>query len=73
MQSTRRTMEKLTMQRRHFQLIAEVLHGQMVRYPSDDHSIATWENIAKGFADALQSTNPGFDRLRFLEACRGEK
>ena len=29
-------------------------------------------NITDALADALRSTNPRFDRARFLAACRGE-
>lgn len=57
----------MTMQRRHFELIAETiaeladgnhpLHGQDIRM------------IALRFANKLRATNPNFNRDRFLRAC----
>lgn len=55
------------MQRAHFQLIADVLKGVKGFYPPVGE--AQHENIAEAFADRLRSTNPNFNRSRFLEAC----
>lgn len=46
-----------TMSRQHFELIARVLTNRM---PDGD--------IVADFADALEKTNPNFDRTRFVIA-----
>jgi len=47
------------MTRKHFQLIADVLR---------DSGAAA--DLVFAMADALATTNPNFDRDRFLEACK---
>jgi hypothetical protein len=46
------------MTRRHFQLIADALRES-----------AAPEHVARAMADALATTNPRFNRERFLAAC----
>jgi hypothetical protein len=56
----------MTMQRRHYELIAEVIATApfvSVRGPLDR------DTLAQHFADRLAQTNPKFDRARFLRAC----
>lgn len=56
----------MTMQCRHFELIAETLSASCHNaglLQSDR------ESIARDFADKLASTNPNFNRARFLRAC----
>ena len=53
------------MTRKDFQLIADVL--QEVEGPIC--STETRDQIATAFARALRTTNPQFDRERFLRAC----
>lgn len=59
----RTTMSKnSTMTRKHFELIATVIRGLA----------AEGEQVGKvidRFADALEATNEGFDRDRFVRAC----
>lgn len=55
----------MTMQRRHFELIAETLASCDVRYAS----YALWESLCNDFATRLASTNLNFNRARFLRAC----
>ena len=60
------------MQRRHFELIAETLRGEL-DHASDltdrQDRIDTVVNVAEAFADKLASMNPNFDLARFLRAC----
>ncbi len=51
----------VTMQRRHFELIANTLRCANV------NDAAKWQ-MAREFAYALSNTNPQFNRARFLEA-----
>ncbi len=56
----------MTMQRRHFELIAEIIHNM----PSFAASLRTQrESCAHAFADGLRASNPSFNRARFLKAC----
>ncbi len=50
------------MTRKDFQLIADTIKASDLG-PTDRLS------LARDFADALRSTNPQFDRARFLAAC----
>jgi hypothetical protein len=68
MQSHASTMQHLSMQRRHFQMIAETLKS-LTRGRPDDWSKNGWRETCLTFASRLASTNPGFDRARFLAAC----
>lgn len=53
------------MTRKDFQLIADVLRRARIADP------ALVDTLAVMFADALATTNPGFNRERFLKAVRG--
>lgn len=55
-------------QHRHFAAIAAVI----AELPDDPYSPISGEGtlaVARAFANALQDTNPNFDRNRFLRAC----
>lgn len=60
----------LQRQRRHFELIADLL----VRLPRTLHfdDAEGHETLAREFARRLYLTNPLFDRYRFLARARGE-
>lgn len=51
----------MTLQRRHFKLIAETIAD--FGYPADQR------RLAAHFANKLAATNPLFNRARFLRAC----
>lgn len=51
-------------QRRHFEFIAEV-----IRDMNSPHMEGAQRATANRFASALASTNPNFDRAKFLAAC----
>jgi hypothetical protein len=53
----------VTMTHQHFRFVAAVLRAQMTIAP------ITTQPVVMHFADALRSTNPNFDRARFLAAC----
>ncbi len=53
----------MTMQRRHFELIARVIRESSL----DD---TAREKIAQEFASALRGTNAGFNASKFAEATR---
>jgi len=64
----------MTMQRRHFELIAQILRdeGQHQGASSPDYQGGRRQavlDIATRFARDLSHTNPQFDRNRFLKAC----
>jgi hypothetical protein len=40
------------------------------KYRLDLAMIAQWDNTVRALVDALASTNPRFDRERFLKACK---
>jgi hypothetical protein len=54
-------------QHRHYVRIAETIASIRGKFGSDDTRI-----IAEHFADALRSTNPKFDRQRFISAAMGK-
>lgn len=57
----------MTMQKRHFEIIAEAIASLP--------PTCTREDVAVTFANVLEDTNKGFDRERFKAACeptRGE-
>lgn len=58
----------MTMQRRHFELIAETLKNTRETIQGEQHKVIH-DLYAKAFAQALRSTNPQFNRERFLKAC----
>ena len=63
------------MQRRHFQAIADVLkaYSDEAAAINEPTRKAHAEEIAARFADALRSTNPQFDRERFLKASGADR
>ena len=54
---------RAVMQHRHFAVIADIIRGLKIHEPSLSH-------VIKHFADELATTNPKFDRTRFIRACR---
>lgn len=61
-------MSKLSLERRHFEFIAEVIATTCDKF---DISIRYDQRriVANEFADRLADTNSNFDRHRFLVAC----
>lgn len=58
------------MQRRHFELIADVLRERFARELEADGGFRAPDyKLAHAFADRLALENPRFDRSRFLGAC----
>jgi len=55
------------MTKKDFKLIAEVLRKN--DYAQESQFSYLFESLAESFADALATTNPRFDRERFLAAC----
>lgn len=53
---------KSVMQRRHYELIAEIIRDN-ARYYDDTHVVAGW------FADRFERDDPKFKRGKFLQAC----
>ena len=73
MESRTSTMQNLSMQRRHYQFIAAIMLSEKPdREPGNrwsDGARNEWSTTVLAFASRLASTNPGFDRARFLAAC----
>ena len=64
----------MTMQRRHFELIAEAIRELRIDNgasynPSQPLADFVRSPLAYTFAAKLSATNPNFDRARFLRAC----
>jgi len=63
----------MTMQRRHFEVIAEALRASISRFSNSPTGPWTMREegrrICEDMADALAGTNPNFNRARFLRAC----
>lgn len=61
----------MTMQRRHFELIAESLRSAKPMPHDTDQSarLSQWVSTCNRFARDLNATNPQFNRERFLRAC----
>jgi len=61
------------MTRKHFLLIAETIKAQIeAERPTDssgERAEQALRRLAMRFAQALATTNPGFDSERFLRAC----
>lgn len=53
---------KIQFERRHFEFIAQIINR--LALSGDD-----LDEVAAEFADALKSTNPAFDKERFIRAC----
>ncbi len=60
-------MLKRSMTRKDYELIAGVMRRL---YLGHDDWQRTLPQVASALADALQSTNPQFDRVRFIAACK---
>lgn len=58
-----------TVQHRHFAAIAGILHELTPARDKLSLSRTTHQYICRLFADRLASSNPRFDRSRFLRAC----
>lgn len=57
-----------TLEHRHFAFIAATLKD-LALGPGLPESQAQWMYTVQAFADACASSNPRFDRARFLRAC----
>lgn len=57
------------MTRRDFELIAHVLAFDLEHHCSTVESVDQLDRLARIFATELATTNPRFDRDRFLAAC----
>ena len=58
------------MTKKDYELIANVLYHQRPSHSSViDHDMQRWVIMCNAFATALESTNPRFNRTRFLTAC----
>jgi hypothetical protein len=55
------------MTRKDYELIADVFNDHNARYSRRTSAIS--DELARDMADALATTNPAFDRVRFLRAC----
>lgn len=62
---------QMTMQRRHFQFIADALRE--TRPDDDSHSsvMLQWDQTVRTMAIKLERTNAQFNSSRFIEACGG--
>lgn len=69
LQSRPSTMNNITMQRRHFQLIAETMAS--VR-PTVSPALDQWNVVVDALAARFSATNQGFNRDRFTAACQGQ-
>ena len=56
------------MSRKDFQLIAETIKGLSLNWGGHLND-PSHDRVANDFADKLASTNPNFNRARFLRAC----
>lgn len=65
-------MKSPSMTRAHFKLIAEVI-ARVKPYADPEGDMVFASDIVSDFADALTSTNPSFNRERFIEACQPRK
>lgn len=57
----------------HFQVIAQHLFGQKPQDPNDLKANTAFSDRLTAAADKLSTTNPGFNRQRFIEAAVGKK
>lgn len=65
----------MTMQRRHFELIAEVLRATRSEFEGAASLTPKYvlARTVENFAKKLYATNPNFNRDRFLRACGVEE
>lgn len=59
----------MTMQRRHYELIAEAVRELDYTFPGGRFDGEHRRAVAQHFASRLRSTNPNFNEARFLKAC----
>ena len=57
------------MTRKDYEIIAEVICNLMQDFNNSGSDEVSLSLVAGEMADALQGTNPRFDRARFLTAC----
>lgn len=67
-------MRKPTMAKRHFELLADVMRQTKppclgMTGPELEQAEAQWERTLAELTRALRTTNPAFNRDRFLAAC----
>lgn len=64
------------MNRREFELIAEVIRNlpsfDTPQKPMGGVDVVRFDCLVNRFADALRTTNPRFNRERFITACNGK-
>ena len=65
----RALMETTKMTRKHFQLIADVLHKTRQELYWRDGAHETIDRLTEEFANELKKTNPCFNKDKFLRAC----
>jgi hypothetical protein len=65
-------MKGHSMSKKDYELIARVLRFQRNHIVTSDEAIDQVDQLAAMFATELASTNPRFDRERFIAACMGE-
>jgi hypothetical protein len=63
------------MSKAHFELLAETVSNLPSREWAHEDATGlvdcvSWEDLLSALADMCASTNPAFDRSRFLDACR---
>lgn len=59
------------MTRKDFQLVADVIARLSADFNNGGEDTVSLSLVAEEMADALATTNPNFDRERFLKACKG--
>lgn len=59
----------MTMQRRHFELIAETLKASKPARDPMSPKYDMWRSIVSEFCGRLSTTNGQFNKARFLRAC----
>ena len=46
-----------------------ILIERVIKYFNDSQKDGSYYNLTEGMAEALENTNPHFNRQKFLEAC----
>lgn len=66
-----RTSDRPLFQRRHYEYMAAILKGQRhyAGINGDLVGLKELDHVTNAFANSLLSTNPGFNRARFVRAC----
>ena len=60
------------MTRKHFTAIAAIIAFKRSAWSGDAEAVSAIEDVAEELATYLAGINSNFDRLRFLDACKGE-